>query len=127
MVGTDKIYLGKNSSTAEIGREIVAIRNGVVIRNCCFVESSAVTTWTPVTRWGFGYHVQWRTPTTFGLANNAEVQHVLEFCFCNSKAIRSETSASPKIGRTISADVMGYGVLHRSVVVSTGTRKFRKF
>lgn len=48
MVSADKIDLGKYSSTAKIGREIVDVRNEETIRNGYVVGSSIVTTWMPV-------------------------------------------------------------------------------
>ena len=91
------------------------VRNGIPVRNCVAVQSTVVTTRSPVTRCFLGDHVEWRGPGTGRGTDDSQLQHVLEFPLGGHATVRSYSSGSSRYWWASGLDVVCYIVKDRCV------------
>ena len=92
--------------TGERNSTVVDVRNRIAVRYYHVVQSMIIAARMPVTRHGFQDHMKRCGPAAFRWANNAQLQHVLEFGFRGSKFFRAQMVRAGKNRRSRCTNVM---------------------
>ena len=74
---------GEHVGAGHINRKILNVRNGVLVWNCCIVESSKISTGAPRTIW-LQHHVKGGGPRRIAPPDNAGLLHLLKLGLCSS-------------------------------------------
>ena len=100
----------------------------VLVGNGNPIESAIVSARTPVTRLGFGNHMEGRSPRAAGWPNNACIQHVLEFVLGNSNSFGWKATWSGRAGWASRDDVVCDVVFNRGLLCgwSSNVRELAK-
>ena len=91
------------------------VGDGVTVWNDNAVQCTITTTWAPVSRSLFWYHVQWARPGTRRDADDAKLQHVLKFLFSHLKTLGCQAPGPGRNRSTGGFYVVSDVMLHRTI------------